>query len=347
MGRAFVLALAVLLFALPPQALRVTAQSRVPAPPPPMPAAMKLPPPLSWPAPPHEARIRFVRSLDPLAARGRPSALSRFFKAIVGGTDAPTMTNPYGVAVGPDGRLYVADSADGVIHVFRTDKADYRTIRVEGQSLIGIAFVGQRMLVTDSTGGKIRCLDLEGRSLWVRGKNDGFMRPTGVVAAAGRFFIVDTLAHEVVNVDADGNVGPRFGRRGVKPGELNYPTSIASDASGQLFVTDTMNFRVQVFDTGGRFLHAFGRLGSGPGDFDKPKGIAVDQKGRVYVVEGLHDVVQIFQPDGQLLLVFGGSGAGPGQMWLPAGIALSGNEVYVADTANQRIQIYERLGEAR
>jgi DNA-binding beta-propeller fold protein YncE len=112
-------------------------------------------------------------------------------------------------------------------------------------------------------------------------------------------------------------------------------------------VTDTMNFRVQVFDSAGRYLSTFGKLGDGAGDFDKPKGIAVDAAGRIYVVEGLHDVVQIFDPDGQVLLVFGGSGAGPGQLWLPAGITLAGNVVYVTDTANHRVQVFERLGEAR
>ena len=80
------------------------------------------------------------------------------------------------------------------------------------------------------------------------------------------------------------------------------------------------------------------------GDFDKPKGIAVDASGHIYVVEGLNDVVQVFDRDGQLLLVYGGSGGGPGQLWLPAGITLAGNAVFVSDTANHRVQMFERMG---
>lgn len=302
---------------------------------------------VTWPPPPASARIRFTRSLDPAAARGRPSMLSRVLRVIVGAGDAPTMTTPYGVAVGPDGRLYVADSGAGLIHVFGLDKAAYRSIRVDAASLIGIAFMGPRMIVTDSVGGRVLCLDLDGRTKWTLGRDDGFLRPTGVVATADRLFVVDTLRHRVVGVDPSGTVLPAFGRRGVRPGELNYPTSIAADRDGRLYVTDTMNFRVQVFDAAGQYVSTFGQLGNGEGDFDKPKGIAIDGKGRIYVVEGLNDVVQIFDPEGRLLLVFGGSGAGPGQLWLPAGIAMAGNSVYVADTANRRIQVFERLGEAR
>jgi sugar lactone lactonase YvrE len=112
-------------------------------------------------------------------------------------------------------------------------------------------------------------------------------------------------------------------------------------------VTDAMNFRVQVFDADGKFVRMFGHLGDAAGDFDKPKGIAVDGSGRIYVVEGLNDVVQVFSPEGRLLAIFGGSGGGPGQLWLPAGITLSGNNVFVADAANRRVQVFERLGEAR
>ena len=126
---------------------------------------------------------------------------------------------------------------------------------------------------------------------------------------------------------------------------FNFPTNITRGADGRLFVTDTLNFRVQVFDADGRPLGVFGRPGDTPGDFDKAKGIALDSAGHVYVVEGLNDVVQIYQPDGRLLLVFGGSGAGDGQLWLPSGITIANDVVYVADAANQRVQMFEYVRE--
>lgn len=302
-----------------------------------------------WPTGPGQARVRFTRTIDPAAMRGRPSAFSRLLKVIVGGADAaPVMEQPYGTAIGPDGRLYVVDSTSGTIHVYGLDKPSYRAIRVEDSgALIGIVFVGRRMVVTDSVRAQVSCLEPNGRRVWTLGANDGFQRPTGITLAGGRLFVVDTLANRVITVSADGAVLASFGTRGARPGELNYPTSIASDASGRLYVVDTMNFRVQMFSPDGVALGAFGQLGDGAGDFDKPKGIAVDADGLIYVVEGIHDVVKIFNRDGQLLLVFAGSGGGPGDLWLPTAITLAGSTVFVTDTANRRVQVYERVGGAR
>jgi hypothetical protein len=56
--------------------------------------------------------------------------------------------------------------------------------------------------------------------------------------------------------------------------------------------------------------------------------------------------VQIFTPDGQILMAFGQEGNGPGQFWLPAGIFIDDrNRIYVADSYNKRIQIFDLLEE--
>jgi DNA-binding beta-propeller fold protein YncE len=299
-----------------------------------------------WPSPPERARIRYIDALSPRAIRRPPSAFSKFLRVIVGGAADKTMNQPYGIAVGPDRRVYVADSVGGVIHVYNVERRDYSTIKVDAASLIGIAVVGQRIYVTDSVSGTLMCLDAKGHVQWSRGPRDGFARPTGLAAAPDLLYVVDTLKNRVVMVGLNGTVLGSFGTRGSGPGEFNFPTNIARTTDGRLLVTDTLNFRVQVFDRKGAPLASFGRLGDGPGDFDKPKGVAVDSGGHIYVVEGLNDIVQIFDGDGRLLLAFGGSGAGPGQLWLPSGIAIVNDVVYVADAANRRVQMYEYVKEA-
>jgi DNA-binding beta-propeller fold protein YncE len=301
------------------------------------------PPAPSWPPPPAKARIRFVRALDPASTRGRPGLFSRFMRLIVGGSDQPQMTQPYGIAVAPDGRVYVADTLRKVIHVYDLAKSDYTSIAVDGESLIGVAVARGLLYVTDSASSRVICMDPRGRRLWTLGNADGFLRPTGITAADDRLFVVDTMLNRVVIVTLAGQVIKTFGERGEGPGQFNFPTNIARAADGRLFVTDTMNFRVQVFDATGRYLNAFGHLGDGAGDFDKPKGIAVDSGGHIYVVEGINDVVQIFDDGGRLLLAFGGSGSSAGQFWLPTGIAIANDRVYVADSANRRLQIFEYL----
>jgi len=303
--------------------------------------------PRVWPPPPEATRVRFVRALDPVTARGPRSLLSRFVRVLVGGSDDPRMLQPYGIAVGPDRRIYVADTIGRAIHVYNADRKGYSTIKVDGDSLIGIAVAGGRIFVTDSVSARLICMDLSGHRLWTRGRRDGFVRPTGIASAGDRLYVVDTLQHRVVTVGFDGTVLGGFGRHGAEPGQFNFPTNIARGADGRIYVTDTMNFRVQVFDAQGRFLRTFGKLGDGSGDLNRPKGIAVDSDQHIYVVEGLNDVVQIFDEDGQLLLGFGESGSAEGQFWLPTGIAIVNDVVYVADSANRRIEVFEYLRERR
>lgn len=300
-----------------------------------------------WPEAPAPPRIRFVRTIVPATARGRGSVFGRLWNAITGGRDAPLIEQPYGLCVAA-GRLLVADTAAGLLHQFDLDRAGYRTLAVRGESLIGVAALGERLFVTDSAGPAVIALDLKGRELWRRGSVQGFARPTGIAATPdGTLLVVDTLRNRIVPVTPDGEVGESFGSQGTGPAQFNYPTNITVDARGTVYVTDTMNFRVQMLDRGGRPLGSFGNLGDGSGDFNKPKGISLDSEGHIYVVEGLHDVVQIFDERGTYLLGFGGSGAGNGQFWLPSGLTIWRDRIFVADSANHRVQEFEYVKETR
>jgi DNA-binding beta-propeller fold protein YncE len=298
---------------------------------------------LVWPAPPAQARIRFVRTIDPQSVKGPPGLMTKVWRALVGSSDAVHMNQPYGIAVGADKKVYVADTFGGVIHAYDIARGDHATINVKGQSLVGIAAGAGRLFVTDSAAGSVMGLDLKGRTLWSLGRKFGLGRPTGITWGGDRLYVVDTLHHCVFMVSPAGAYLGAFGMHGNGPGQFNFPTNIARGADGRLYVTDTLNFRVQAFDEEGRFLGMFGTLGDGAGDFDKPKGVATDSAGHVYVVEGMNDVVQIFDTSGRLLLVFGGSGAGEGQLWLPTGITIVDDMVYVADSANRRVQVFEYL----
>ena len=300
-----------------------------------------------WPAPPAAARIRFVRTIDPESVKGAPSLMKKVWRAIVGAPNADHMNQPYGVAVGADKKVYVADTFGGVIHAYDLAKPGYSAINVKGLSLVGIAAGAGRLFVTDSAAGAVMGLDLKGRILWSIGRKFGLGRPTGIAWGGDRLYVVDTRHHCVFMVSPAGAYLGAFGMQGSGPGQFNFPTNITRGADGRLYVTDTLNFRVQAFDEEGRFLTMFGQLGDGAGDFDKPKGVATDSAGHVYVVEGMNDVVQIFNPSGRLLLVFGESGAGEGQFWLPTGITIVDDMVYVADSANRRVQVFEYLRAAR
>jgi DNA-binding beta-propeller fold protein YncE len=299
-----------------------------------------------WPDPPADARIRFLGLLVPASA-ARRSVFRRVWDVVTGGRDTPVMAQPYGVTMGPAGRLYVADSAAHAVHVFDVRTGGYSKLDVESESLIGVAALGGRLFVTDSVAGRVMCLNGAGRKQWAIGSEAGLQRPTGIVAADDRLHVVDTLAHRIVTVSPEGRVMGSFGSRGGEPGQFNYPTNIARDAAGRLYVTDSMNFRMQILTAQGRSISAFGHLGDGSGDFNRPKGVAVDREGHIYVVEGLHDVVQIFDQDGRFLLGFGEPGHGDGEFWLATGIAIANDRIYVSDSSNRRVQVFEYLREER
>lgn len=300
-----------------------------------------------WPDPPEQARIRFVRSITPDAVRGKPSFLKKLWGIISGGRERPAMLQPYGIAAGPNGKVYVADTFGGCIHVYDIAKKEYSTIRVDAGALIGVVALGDRLYITDSAGPAVFCIDTKGRRVWRVGAEAGLVRPAGLALSDGVLHVIDAGAHQVVRIDAGGRVLGSHGTRGRSAGQFNFPTNIAVDAEGRFYVCDTMNFRVQVFDSEWRPMAQWGKAGDGSGDFSKSKGIAIDRDGHIYVVEGINDVVQIFDRSGRLLLFFGGSGHEDGMFWLPTGIAISGDSIYVADSANRRVQMFEYLGDGR
>lgn len=302
----------------------------------------------SWPEAPAPERVQFVRVLTPALAGGRPSRFRRLLDLVTGGTTGtPGMMQPYGIAIDDAGRVLVADTAASVLHAFDVRQSKYSSIRVAARSLIGVAAWGDQVCVTDSGGPAVTCLDRRGRRQWALGARAGFLRPAGLVADGDRLHVVDTRAHRVVTVGRAGTVLGAFGSHGSEPGQFNFPTNIARAPDGTLYVSDSMNFRVQQFSRDGRYLGGFGQLGDGSGDFNRPKGVALDSDGHVYIVEGLADVVQIFDASGRFLLAVGESGAGEGQFWLPTGIAIADDVIYVADTANRRVQVFKYLKEPR
>ena len=124
---------------------------------------------------------------------------------------------------------------------------------------------------------------------------------------------------------------------------MNYPT-FATEAGSGFLVNDTLNYRIKYFAADGRLISSFGMEGDGPGSFARAKGVALDSGGNIWVVDGLFDNIQVFDRSGQLLLVIGGQGQAAGEFWSSSGIAAAGDEMFVADTYNNRIQVLRHLG---
>lgn len=172
-----------------------------------------------------------------------------------------------------------------------------------------------------------------------------FMRPTSLAYddKNEKLYIADTLAHKIFAINRNGQVDLDFGERGDGDGQFNYPSHIAI-ANGLLYVNDTMNFRIQVFDLKGNHISNLGTHGDSPGYFSTPKGIAINSDGYIFVAEALANRVQVFNQAGDFLLDFGFSGNQKAAFQMPTGLTIHGNKIYVADSGNRQIQVFEYLG---
>lgn len=197
--------------------------------------------------------------------------------------------------------------------------------------------------------GKIRSI-LPDRIIGSSGSEPGkFNAPRGVaVAPDGTIYVADSRNHRIQRFSSDGELITTWGSfadilAGEAPaGTFNEPWGIAVAEDGSVFVSDTWNHRVQKFDADGNFISMWGFFGSSesPDGFWGPRGIAIDGD-KVFIADTGNKRIAIFDTNGNYITQFGKPGFDLGMLDEPVGLAVGLNgEIYVADTWNQRIQVF-------
>lgn len=201
-----------------------------------------------------------------------------------GAAPASRFSDPYGVAIGPRGAIYVADGGEA---------------------------------------NRIRIVQPDGAVSTLAGGKEGFVDGLGAAAAfntpsaialdhLGNLYVADTGNHAIRRIAPDGAVTTLAGNG--SPGyvdgigraaQFNGPVGIAVDDAGIVYVADTYNDRIRRIAQDGKVTTLAGtgkpNLFDGPGTaaaFDTPSALAVDHDGNLYIADTGNNAVRRLRPDG-------------------------------------------------
>jgi DNA-binding beta-propeller fold protein YncE len=286
------------------------------------------------------------------------------------------LLRPNGVAVAPDGSLFVMDRGNfRVAHLSVTGQLldTFGQLGVEEADIYfgwdieldanGNIYISNQTRAEEGafrSSDGIKVFTADGRFVRHVGEQsysfeDKTNSPYGLdIDNQGRIYVADFEADAVRVFTAQGELLARFaGESGSGAGQFNDPVDVAVDDERQLlYIVDAYNhqadqFSLSVTESGqltATHRLSFGLYGREPGQFAYPQNVAVDdQTGRVYIGDMGNRRIQVFDSEGQVLRQL----AAPGN-WQVIGLDVAADGlVYAADTLNNAIWVFELDGRPR
>jgi len=142
---------------------------------------------------------------------------------------AGLIDDPMGVALGPDGLLYVIEED------------------------------GRQVTVYTTSGTYVRSWGSSGSG------NGQFNHPRGIaVSSAGEVFVADTGNNRIQVFDINGTFLRKWGVYGTAPTEFYNPNDVALDAKGNVYVADFWNYKIKRFLPDGTFVDSLSIIDQQP-----------------------------------------------------------------------------------
>jgi predicted membrane-bound mannosyltransferase/DNA-binding beta-propeller fold protein YncE len=235
-------------------------------------------------------------------------AWGSFADSAAGNAPGGTFNEPWDVAVGKDGSVYVSDTWNHRVQKFTADGQFVKMWGYFGQGEAPEAFWGPRGLAIDKD---------------------------------GRLYVMDTGNKRVVIFDPDGNFIAQFGTAGFDKGQFDEPVGIAVANDGSVYITDTWNQRVQVLvpsENGTVYtaVRTWDITGWEGQSLENKPFIAVSPvSGNVFVTDPERPRVLEFDPQGTFIRGWGDYSTGTDGFGLASGVAVAPDgSVWVSDGSN-------------
>ncbi len=278
-------------------------------------------------------------------------------------TTAPTGVGLIrGLAVGPDDRIYLADTRQQKIKVLDSTGAIVDQWGVPGvgpgkigKDLRGVAIDAAHgwLYLVENADHTVEKFTLDGTPLatfTTSGLETGqAWGPREItVGQDGNVYVADYTDTRVVEFSPNGTVLQTFPNDPAPDGLFNQPEDVAVNrGTGDVYVADTWNHRIQRFGAGGVFKNAWGYRGNGTGDaMSYPRGIAIDQaNGHVWLNNTRSGDIKSYTAAGSYVSSFGSEGDGPNQFYYARGIWVgTDGRLYIPDSGNLRLKVTTQSG---
>ncbi|WP_051871061.1 hypothetical protein [Chloroflexus sp. MS-G] len=235
---------------------------------------------------------------------------------------------PEGVAVGPDGSIYVVEGYGHRLVKLNAAGVPQWTVGEAGQPGDGNARFGYLHDVAVGPDGRIYTVEAWGSARYAPGSN-----------------------HRLQIFNPDGSYYGGFGGYGSGNYQFIAPHGIAIDQAGKVYIADRDNHRVQIYNSQLAYVATLGQTGVPGSDnshFNYPFDVAVDRNGTIYVADEGNDRIQVFDSNLQYVRTIGGGGTGRDfghfEGWGPHHLAVdSQGRLYVVDTGNHRVQVFDNF----
>lgn len=246
----------------------------------------------------------------------------------------PTAADGYGHYI------YIADSFKNIIYRYNTMLESLTPLYATEEHLKGpvsALYVDSDLsiYVADPYGKQVLHFSSTGKLLQRYSDPANLTNPVSLLfdQSSGQLFVADGFYNHVVVFNSLGTAITAIGNRGSEREALMQLIDIAAGAEG-IYLLDRMNKSFYTFSTSGYF-----RLSHPRHEVNNPTAIAVDHYGRVYISDAFDDTIKVYRHD-SLIDTVGGTGSGDALFRGISDLSVDPQFLYVADTGNDRIQVF-------